>query len=219
MVLCSNLPYAICVLTNIFFRLLDLAEARGAIFVSPVYRLLPEATGSDIMDDLEDFWEWVGQSLSTYAAEKWPRLTVDLERTAVCGESAGGYLALQSAFLFPPAATRIKAVIAKYCAIYPDRETLRVPLPMKLAPEADKIIAEYTSRTAGSIRVSSPFPELAEIQQAVRQAGRLVEWMGDDERLKLNYCLRTAKNVPPIWVMQGIEDTIVSLPFCCQNHD
>jgi acetyl esterase/lipase len=176
--------------------------------VSPAYRLLPEANGSDILEDLKDFWGWVHKSLPAFIAEKWPGLTVDLGRTATIGESAGGYLALQSASLFPLA--NIKAVMAQYCAIYPDIEWY--PRPSSPPAEATAFVEDYLSNIKpGAIRLSSPFPAMLDFGGALKQTGRHREFMGDDERLTINYCLRTTQKMPPIWIMQGIEDSIVSL--------
>lgn len=193
--------------TNASDRTLELAEARGAIMVSPAYRLLPESNGSEILEDVEDFWKWVQNYLPTFIAEKCPGLTVDLNRTATVGESAGGYLALQSAFLFPSA--NIKAVMASYCALYPDIDW--VPQPSSPPAEATAFVEAYLSQIKpGSVRVSSPFPALMDLGDALKQTGRHREFMGDDERLTINYCLRTAEKMPPIWIIQGIDDTIVS---------
>lgn len=91
---------------------LELSEDRDAIIVSPAYRLLPESTGADIMNDLKRplgigphvpteirIWEiaWTGTQLGKHA---------------VFGESAGGYLSLKSAFLFH--STDIIVVMAQY---------------------------------------------------------------------------------------------------------
>jgi acetyl esterase/lipase len=199
--------------TNALDRPLELAEAESAIVVSPAYRLLPEATGSDILDDIKDFWEWVRGSLPTYVAEKWPGVTLDLDRTAVFGESAGGYLSLQSAFLFPPPSSQIKVAMAQYPAIYPDIAEWN-PRPAEVLPEADALVDAYMAQiNPGTIRLSSPFPALADLGLAMNQTGRHREWLGNDERLTLDYCLRTAEKVPPLWVMQGIDDQRVSLTF------
>jgi acetyl esterase/lipase len=144
-------------------------------------------------------------------AKKWPGLILDLDRTAVSGESAGGYLALQSGFLFPSA--DIKVVMGQYCAIYPDIKWR--PGPAEGAVEANEFIEAYLAQIKpGDIRLTSPFPERVDLGDAMRQSGRYNEWIGEDERLRLDYCLRTAESIPPIWIMQGTEDSRVShLPW------
>jgi len=34
----------------------------------------------------------------------------------------------------------------------------------------------------------------------------------------LGYGLRTAEKIPPIWIIQGTEDRIVSLTICCEEN-
>ena len=70
--------------------MLELAEAENAIIVDPAYRLLPEASGSDVLRDVEDFWAWVHTSLAATITSLHQGLTIDLDRIAACGESAGG---------------------------------------------------------------------------------------------------------------------------------
>lgn len=168
------------------------------------------------MDDIKDFWDWVGKSLPRYITEKWPGLTLDLSRTAVFGESAGGYLSLQSAFLFPSA--QIKAVLAQYPAIHPDIALFK-PRPAVPSPDAEAILDAYIAHIKpGAIRLSSPFPALMDIAQALNQTYRYRGWLGDDKRLTLNHGLTSADKIPPIWILQGVDDTIVSRSLSGRGH-
>jgi len=90
----------------------QLPVAENAILVSPAYRLAPEAKIGDILGDVSDFWKWLHQELPSVLSKKWPSITADLNRILAVGGGAGGYLALQSAFLFNSHA-KIKAVIAQ----------------------------------------------------------------------------------------------------------
>ncbi|KAF5016227.1 hypothetical protein F66182_12161, partial [Fusarium sp. NRRL 66182] len=91
---------------------LQFALAQGAIIITPDYRLLPESTGVDIIDDLEDFSKWVHNVLPQKISELSSNITLDVDNIMAVGESAGGYLALQSALLFSQ--SRISAVICQY---------------------------------------------------------------------------------------------------------
>lgn len=62
---------------------------QSAIIVSPDYRLLPESKGVDILEDLDDFWNWVQTDLPGVIAARSTGLEVDLERIVVTGDSAG----------------------------------------------------------------------------------------------------------------------------------
>ena len=80
--------------------------------VHPDYRLLPEATGNDILDDVADFYVWLQKDFPTGMANTNTGIEPDLENIVVRGESAGGYLAIQSGLLHPE--MRFKAIIAQY---------------------------------------------------------------------------------------------------------
>jgi acetyl esterase/lipase len=84
----------------------------------PDYRLLPESSGHDILEDMVDFWMWMGnhdgfQYAVNTATED--RFEPDLTRLLVVGESAGGYLAIQLALShFNDTRLHIRALIAIY---------------------------------------------------------------------------------------------------------
>lgn len=91
--------------------LLTYATAHSAIIISPDYRLLPEASGKDILSDISSLWSWLFTSLHAYVVRRDPLNTtcgVDLGKILVTGESAGGWLAIQSALMHP---SRIKAIL------------------------------------------------------------------------------------------------------------
>ncbi len=71
--------------------ILDYAAKNNAIIVSPNYRLLPEATGEHILEDMNDLWNWLHQGgLSECLREAGHlQVTVDLSRLLLLGESAG----------------------------------------------------------------------------------------------------------------------------------
>lgn len=70
---------------------IELALQENAIIVSPDYRLLPESTGSDILDDMDDFWKWLSAGGVENALQSGGHgdVTTDLTNTLVLGESAG----------------------------------------------------------------------------------------------------------------------------------
>ena len=80
--------------------LLSFVTSKNAILVLPDYRLLPTATGLDILEDLRDFYTWLFKpgNLQSHLPDG---VTADLDHILVGGESAGGYLALQSALQSP----------------------------------------------------------------------------------------------------------------------
>ena len=186
--------------------------AEDAVLVSPAYRLAPEAKVGDILEDVSDFWKWLHQELPSVLAKKWPGIAPDLNRILVVGGGGGGYLALQSAFLFN-AHAKIKAVIAQYPAMYSD-----IPSFSPRRAEADSVlnavVDDYLKNVKhGAVRTQSPYPELARFAAAIMATGRFREIWGSSEDHKvatLEYALSKAEHIPPIWIMQGSENSIVS---------
>lgn len=87
--------------------------------VQPDYRLLPEATGEEILDDIDDFWAWLAKDFSSIVQEC--GIEADLDRVLLSGESAGGYLSLQAALTFnvsPSPHPRIRVLASSFPMLY-----------------------------------------------------------------------------------------------------
>jgi hypothetical protein len=69
--------------------ILDWVRNNSAILLNCDYRLLPEATGNDILDDVADFWAWLQKDFPTAMGIINSNIQPDLEDIAVIGESAG----------------------------------------------------------------------------------------------------------------------------------
>lgn len=90
----------------------DVALKYGAVIISPNYRLMPEATSTEIYEDVEDFWSWVHTpALADILARHSTPTELDLDRIMAVGGSAGGTLSLYLALAHP---TKIRSVIAGY---------------------------------------------------------------------------------------------------------
>lgn len=72
---------------------LQLALDVGAVIVSPNYRLMPEATGSEVLEDMNAFWKWLQQGGvdAALARSSIVSIRTDLGRVLVLGESAGKF--------------------------------------------------------------------------------------------------------------------------------
>ena len=74
--------------------ILDYAIANQAIIISPNYRLLPEATGREILDDIHDFWHWFQNTSSVDEILRragYDGISLDRGSILLIGESAGKY--------------------------------------------------------------------------------------------------------------------------------
>jgi acetyl esterase/lipase len=72
----------------------DLCLENGLAVVAADYRLAPETRLPEILGDLRDAFTWIGRA--------GPDFDLDPARIGVVGHSAGGYLALMSAFSITP---------------------------------------------------------------------------------------------------------------------
>ncbi|THC89910.1 hypothetical protein EYZ11_010642 [Aspergillus tanneri] len=73
---------------------------------------MPEATGLEILDDVEDLWVYIHSStLASLLSSQSIPIGIDLDRTIVVGDSAGGLLGAYLALSYPD---DIRAAILAY---------------------------------------------------------------------------------------------------------
>jgi acetyl esterase/lipase len=77
-------------------KLRDLLVNEGYVFASIDYRLAPETKLPAILEDVVDAFQWIRKDLKE-------KLPVDVEKIAVLGGSAGGYLTLTTGYRVQPA--------------------------------------------------------------------------------------------------------------------
>lgn len=91
---------------------LGLAARHSAVIVTPNYRLAPEASVEDVLEDIEDHWKWLHRELPRFVEEETGgRVKVDTGRILTAGDSAGGYLSIMVGLSH---ADKIRAVTAAY---------------------------------------------------------------------------------------------------------
>ncbi|KAF2484923.1 Alpha/Beta hydrolase protein [Neohortaea acidophila] len=196
---------------------LELALTKSAIVLAPDYRLLPEACGPDILQDVKGFYSWLATKGGRHLATLLPAgIQLDLQHLLVFGESAGGWMAVQSAFL-PESRASVAAVVARYpmldlrdthyCEAY--EKTIFHPPALPLSRDiADKHVAEIEGRPV----VTSAFPpERTPLVVSAMQHGLLGQWLGEDSSLYPIDLLDTEKIDTPIWILHGLEDNVVPI--------
>jgi hypothetical protein len=198
------------------YRLLDICLKNSAIFIAPDYRLLPEATATEVLDDMEDFWHWLHDTLPTLTAT-WNAVP-DLTRLACTGQSAGGYLAVQSALLFPDL-SQIKVVASMGGSLNTDIPHCRIPGPRvilgKRPPppgKAESIIRTYLKNIKPqTVRTSGDVMEMWNLLTCVLQQAYLARWLGaGKEDLDVMKVLQRAQSMPP-------SKSRLSIFQCCKN--
>ncbi|PYI16617.1 alpha/beta-hydrolase [Aspergillus violaceofuscus CBS 115571] len=200
--------------------ILEYALTNQAIIVSPNYRLLPEASGQDILDDMEDFWRWLhsDQFMQSVAKAGRSYLVPDLDQLLVLGESAGGYLAIQLAISHP---SEIRAVIGAYPML-----DFKVPFytdvyskPIVGVPNVpNRVIEDHLLSTRGApmvVTAADP-PDRLQLAFAIVQNGRFLEFFGsteDSALFPMESIERLAAvgrlKLPPLFIFHGEQDSAV----------
>ncbi|KAL5497708.1 hypothetical protein ACEPAH_2639 [Sanghuangporus vaninii] len=208
---------------------LELALKHDAIIVNPDYRLLPEARTEDILDDMDDLWKWVCHDLENeiQKLDACKGIQVDLGRVLVLGDSAGGYLALQTAISYfnPESKESIRAVIAAYPMVdlrsplwttdYP-KQVLDFPqFPNSIIDDFLASVANSEERTVVS-NARTDDPRRAPLAVALTQHGRYLEVLGTDRdpvpgkrRIHPEDRIVDGKSLPPVLFLHGADDSAV----------
>lgn len=197
--------------------LLKHAIEHSAIVVSPDYRLLPESKGVDILEDLVDFSRWLYTDLPNRVSNLAKDVIADVGNILVAGESAGGYLAVQSALLHPNPA--IKVVVCAYGILdvktrfFTQAYEKHIIGYQGMAPPGmiDEHIGSIRPGTMISAVDPSNIRKRIDLAIAMVQQGRYVEFLGSESTLFPVENLERATSLPPMFVFHGKEDTAV--PF------
>ncbi|KAF5650027.1 hypothetical protein F52700_466 [Fusarium sp. NRRL 52700] len=200
---------------------LDFAEDQDAVIISPNYRLLPEVKGRDIIHDMGNFWDWVhtGGPSRHLAAVGQHKLQLNLSRTLVVGESAGGYLALQSVL---SGFVRPKAIIALYPMVDMKAAHFTESYPKSIVgvlnyPNED--VDKFLSATVVSPAITEADPPVRlDAAMAVVHNGRYLELLGEEpdlfildriEKMALASSNSERSLFPPLFLLHGEGDTAV----------
>jgi acetyl esterase/lipase len=191
---------------------LDFALSHSAIIVVPDYRLIPESSGFDILEDVTDFWSWTRNSLPGELRKLDSGIEIDLERIAVVGESAGGYLSVQSALLHPEVG--IKAIIAQYpiLDVTSDFYTKAYEKPIFGLPQQPEDLVENHIASMKPVMVADPSDPLSRLGLAfaIVQQGRYLELLGQGQRVQPLENLKAFKGeLPFLFVCHGNQDSAV----------
>ncbi|KAL4995945.1 Alpha/Beta hydrolase protein [Aspergillus recurvatus] len=213
------------------YWLSDLALAHEAVIVSANYRLMPQATGLDIHDDVKDFWAWLQSPVveDILLAHSTPT-ELDLAHLLVTGESAGGLLSINSALQLANAQSfgiSARAAIGMYPTV--DMKSPDFTEPRTIPPfgqHFDESIIDEILDTAPDEPISSTSGDLLPLMLAAIEYGYLGEWYArdsnDSDALYPLQQLKGGVRIPDggVTIIQGLNDTVVpphhSEPFITQ---
>ena len=194
---------------------MKLAASKNAIIISPDYRLMPEANGLDILHDVRNFYNWL--ATPDNLANKLPQgVSADIDHILVTGESAGGWLALQSALL-PTSRKMVSAVISHYPMIdmrdpyYTGDYEKQIFTPV--APQQPRhILSDYLANLKpGQVVTSGTPPDRVPLVVSSVQQGSFGKLFGDDSILYPLEVLDNVTELPPTWILHGKGDTVIPI--------
>ncbi|KAI7973147.1 hypothetical protein EIK77_004424 [Talaromyces pinophilus] len=133
------------------------------LIVSANHRFLPEVTGLDILDDVDDFWTWLHSPdvATLLQTQQEVALELDLDRIITAGDSAGGLLSIYLVLSHPD---EIRAGTAAYPAIGWDNPPL---LPTKRSAFVPEVPVSFIDEYVANIKpgqVSSSDADLERLQ-------------------------------------------------------
>ncbi|KAF4343940.1 alpha beta-hydrolase [Fusarium beomiforme] len=186
-------------------RILQYALQSNSVLVSCDYRLLPESNGRELLEDIDDVWSWVQNSLNEALGTMTNgKSSADLKTVLLTGESAGGYLALQLALRRP---TAFRAVIASYPMIdmRSDHFCKAYAKQMGDYPQIDyEVVSQHLRQLPDGNQPTTR--AVSNLPIAMVQHGTYTRFLGDHPSLF------------PIEVLDGSPQSALSLPFIWLHH-
>ena len=173
---------------------------------------MPEATGTDILNDVSDLWKWVHDDLQSFLSHTGASAPqVDFAHILAVGDSSGGWLAMQSAIRQP--AGRIKGVIGLYPQLdirdhFFTTKFEKHPFGMPMLPN-EIVDAHVAAIGPGSVVTSAYPPSRLDIACSMVQNGRVVEFLGESKELFPIEMVATVDNMPAVLIVHGREDSAV----------
>ncbi|RYP20230.1 hypothetical protein DL765_002904 [Monosporascus sp. GIB2] len=198
---------------------LELALKHGAVILTPDYRLRPEHEMTDVIEDIRCFWRWVEWDAQKVLRESLQEIELDVTNLLVGGDSAGGYLTLQTALL-GMTSLPIKVLFVQY-------PSLDMASMLGLADESDQPGAEASvllsdkvpysvvehhlaALEPGKICTRAKFGARMHLLSAMLLAKRFCDISGDNAYFDPMTSLETAGKLPPILLYHSKDDEWVS---------
>ncbi|KFY47981.1 hypothetical protein V495_01705 [Pseudogymnoascus sp. VKM F-4514 (FW-929)] len=185
---------------------LDYSLLHSAIIVAADYRLLPEATGAELYEDVSDAWDWVRNDLQTHLDSTKQGVKADLDKVLVLGESAGGAIALISALSQPPGF--IKAVISTYPFITLSPRRTKPIFGTPVLPTS--VLQDHLdSIQPGKIITEATPPDRINVAITIAQQELFPRYYGTDDKHDAFKLLEKANDLPYTFIFHGSEDSAV----------
>ncbi|KAF1843691.1 alpha/beta-hydrolase [Cucurbitaria berberidis CBS 394.84] len=202
--------------------LIKACAARGWTYVTPDYRLLPEATGLDALSDVLAAYAWVVENVST--------------KVILAGSSAGGYLAVTAAAVLSSKPNPPLAVLSIYgISDFTSKRFITKGTPLMGEPSDNTAIIEKLSEAAksGEVLTGSPFvfdpsdTRMGYIATLLQDAlfpdyltrskglaaeieSKGIQAIPEDQKVLFPVAVGLPKTYPPTVLLHGIDDHFVA---------
>ncbi|KAH7324216.1 Alpha/Beta hydrolase protein [Stachybotrys elegans] len=200
---------------------LKLAIENSAIIISVDYRLLPSANGvADLLEDLEDAWQWSRTELPAILNRRCPGHQLDFSRLVLQGGSAGGYGAVQLALSHPE---DVSAIALTYPLVDPqdhifvtgpnEGEETVLRVPKEQMPSKEEVMAWIEEKRA-TVTAKAGF-ERGVFNAASAQYGLYYSHvfnhrhLPDHDFLPMERIKSGARLPKKIWIVHGDDDSVV----------
>ncbi|KAK7729620.1 hypothetical protein SLS57_002108 [Botryosphaeria dothidea] len=174
-----------------------------AIIVTPNYRLLPESNAIDILEDMDDLWDWLTPGLDNLlGSSARPGIQADRTRIMTVGESAGGYLSMQ--FALDHAQEGVRAAIAECAAL-----DIRAVAAAGAQQNASATTSGKRDDCSEPPVIADPSLSRFGMIDEIVQKGKLLDYFPHVERVHPIDRVRNGTYVPPLFLIHGLNDTVV----------
>ncbi|KAK2749563.1 hypothetical protein FQN55_003263 [Onygenales sp. PD_40] len=198
---------------------LELALKHGAVILAPDYRLRPEHELAEGVDDIRSFWTWVEGSVQQVVQECIPDLELEVNNLLVCGESAGGYHAVQTVLL-SMTTLLIKVLFLQYPAVdlagifrlgrsNLGQESVKPPVLLPDIYPYSIVQDHLAAREPGKICTRAKFGSRMELMGALLLADKMCDISGPNAWLDPMTSLETAGRLPPVLLYHSKEDDMI----------
>ncbi|KAL5408527.1 hypothetical protein PMIN06_001958 [Paraphaeosphaeria minitans] len=183
----------------------------NAITVLPNYRLVPESSGADILEDLADFWSWFNDNgVDKYLTSQNVNVDLDYKHLLVSGDSAGGYMALQSGLTRPK--DEINTILVQYPMTNQPRRSPGDEMLGMQTLSREWMDEKLASLLEPGTITSSAHPYTTDrfgLSMALNAYGRYNEFFGEGKRLWPITAVESVKSLPPTTIFHALGDSAV----------
>jgi acetyl esterase/lipase len=181
----------------------------GVALISADYRLAPQVTATDILDDVQDCLFFVHDKLQDFISAS-TRIKLDTTRICVSGSSAGGYLALLAGIY----SDIPKVILAIYPITDPCGEFFTTSQPIPEGHIDRETVAPFLDKKGVAVACSERSSPRQNFYSYMLQEAILAELLSvtaNDEEMIIRKAIKKKGSFPPTYIIHGDQDKSVAV--------